>query len=133
MLELVAKDLALIGDLASEVGARTDQVSTNRRIVEESLREGYGSRDLSAIAELLRRRPHPSNSGSRGMAAVRWPSNVVRGPSSGDEAGARGQAGAPTNRVPPATMRSISPRKKWAISAHAAWLSGPPSDAGRSG
>jgi 3-hydroxyisobutyrate dehydrogenase-like beta-hydroxyacid dehydrogenase len=55
MLELVAKDLALIEDLATEVGARMDQVSTNRRIVEESLREGYGSRDLSAIADLLRR------------------------------------------------------------------------------
>jgi 3-hydroxyisobutyrate dehydrogenase-like beta-hydroxyacid dehydrogenase len=55
MLDLVAKDLALIDDLAAEVGARMDQVTTNRRIVEEAVSRGYGSRDLSALADLLRR------------------------------------------------------------------------------
>jgi 3-hydroxyisobutyrate dehydrogenase/2-hydroxy-3-oxopropionate reductase len=54
MLDLVAKDLALIEDLADEVGARMDQVSTNRQIVEEAVRKGYGARDLSALASLLR-------------------------------------------------------------------------------
>jgi 3-hydroxyisobutyrate dehydrogenase-like beta-hydroxyacid dehydrogenase len=54
MLDLVAKDLALIDDLAAEVGARMDQVSTNRRIVEEALTKGLGSSDLSALASMLR-------------------------------------------------------------------------------
>jgi hypothetical protein len=31
-----------------------DQLATNRRVVQEALRAGYGERDLSAIAELLR-------------------------------------------------------------------------------
>jgi 3-hydroxyisobutyrate dehydrogenase/2-hydroxy-3-oxopropionate reductase len=53
-LDLVAKDLDLAADLADEVGARMDQLATNRRVVQEALRAGYGERDLSAIAELLR-------------------------------------------------------------------------------
>jgi 3-hydroxyisobutyrate dehydrogenase/2-hydroxy-3-oxopropionate reductase len=55
MLDLVAKDLALIQDLADEVGARVDQVGTNRRVVQEAQDNGYGERDLSALAEYLRR------------------------------------------------------------------------------
>lgn len=54
MLDLVAKDLALIDELAGSVGARMDQLDTNRRMVQEALAEGFGQRDLSAIAELLR-------------------------------------------------------------------------------
>jgi 3-hydroxyisobutyrate dehydrogenase/2-hydroxy-3-oxopropionate reductase len=54
MLDLVAKDLALIENLAADVGARMDQVGTNRRVVEEALTKGYGARDLSALASLLR-------------------------------------------------------------------------------
>jgi 3-hydroxyisobutyrate dehydrogenase/2-hydroxy-3-oxopropionate reductase len=54
MLDLVAKDLALINDLAEEVGARMDQLAANRRMVDHALAAGYGNRDLSAIAALLR-------------------------------------------------------------------------------
>ncbi len=55
MLDLVAKDLALIDDLATGVGARMDQAEVNRKVVAEALAAGYGQRDMSAIAELLRR------------------------------------------------------------------------------
>jgi 3-hydroxyisobutyrate dehydrogenase-like beta-hydroxyacid dehydrogenase len=54
MLDLVAKDLALIDDLARSVGARMDQLAANRAVVAEALAAGYGTRDMSAIAELLR-------------------------------------------------------------------------------
>jgi 3-hydroxyisobutyrate dehydrogenase/2-hydroxy-3-oxopropionate reductase len=53
-LDLVAKDLALIADLAAEVGARVDQLAANRRIVEAALEAGLGERDMSALAVLLR-------------------------------------------------------------------------------
>jgi 3-hydroxyisobutyrate dehydrogenase len=55
MLDLVAKDLALIDDLAGGVGARMDQLTANRKVVAAALDAGYGTRDLSAIAEFLRR------------------------------------------------------------------------------
>jgi 3-hydroxyisobutyrate dehydrogenase/2-hydroxy-3-oxopropionate reductase len=55
MLDLVAKDLALITDLAEEVDARMDQLRTNRAVVDEAVARGDGQRDLSAIAEMLRR------------------------------------------------------------------------------
>jgi 3-hydroxyisobutyrate dehydrogenase/2-hydroxy-3-oxopropionate reductase len=54
-LELVAKDLALIADLARASGARMDQAAVNRRLVQEALAAGLGDADLSAIAQLLRR------------------------------------------------------------------------------
>ena len=53
-LSLVAKDLSLIDSLATSVGARMDQLATNRRIVLEALSFGYADRDLSALADLLR-------------------------------------------------------------------------------
>lgn len=53
-LSLVAKDLALIDSLATSVGARMDQLATNRRVVLEALAFGYADRDLSALADLLR-------------------------------------------------------------------------------
>ncbi len=53
-LDLVAKDLALIADLAAEVGARADQLAANRRVVEDALDAGFGERDMSALAVLLR-------------------------------------------------------------------------------
>jgi 3-hydroxyisobutyrate dehydrogenase-like beta-hydroxyacid dehydrogenase len=56
MLSLVAKDLALIDDLARGVNARMDQLATTRRVVTEALESGYGPRDMSAIAEFLRGR-----------------------------------------------------------------------------
>jgi 3-hydroxyisobutyrate dehydrogenase-like beta-hydroxyacid dehydrogenase len=54
MLDLVAKDLALIDDLAGDVGARMDQLAANRAVVGEALKAGYGGRDMTAIADLLR-------------------------------------------------------------------------------
>jgi 3-hydroxyisobutyrate dehydrogenase-like beta-hydroxyacid dehydrogenase len=60
MLDLVAKDLALIGALAEGTGARMDQAATNRRVVLEALEAGYGERDISAIAAFLRAAPPPS-------------------------------------------------------------------------
>lgn len=53
-LALVAKDLSLIDSLATSVGARMDQLATNRRVVLEALSFGYADRDLSALADLLR-------------------------------------------------------------------------------
>ena len=54
MLDLVAKDLALIDDLAGKVGARMDQLAANRAVVAAALKAGYGTRDLSALADYLR-------------------------------------------------------------------------------
>ena len=56
-LELVAKDLNLIIDLAREVGAPMDQALANRAEVGSAIAAGFGQRDISAIAESLRRRP----------------------------------------------------------------------------
>ena len=53
-LDLVAKDLDLALDLASEVGASTSQLATNRSVVGEAIAAGYGEADLSAIAQHLR-------------------------------------------------------------------------------
>jgi 3-hydroxyisobutyrate dehydrogenase/2-hydroxy-3-oxopropionate reductase len=53
-LDLVAKDLALIAGLAERVGARTDQLAANRRVVAEAVAAGLGERDMSALAGLLR-------------------------------------------------------------------------------
>lgn len=60
MLDLVAKDLDLINALATDVGARMEQVKANRRIVQEALKAGYGERDMSALAVHLRSSPSPS-------------------------------------------------------------------------
>lgn len=54
-LDLVAKDLDLISVLAGQVGARMDLTAAGRALVEEALAAGFGDRDLSALAELLRR------------------------------------------------------------------------------
>jgi 3-hydroxyisobutyrate dehydrogenase-like beta-hydroxyacid dehydrogenase len=53
-LALVTKDLRLAEALARRVGARVDQLQTNRRMAEEAVARGHGDRDLSAIAHLLR-------------------------------------------------------------------------------
>jgi 3-hydroxyisobutyrate dehydrogenase len=53
-LDLVAKDLRLIGELAGGVGVRMPQLAANAAVVDEAVRRGYGDRDLSALAELLR-------------------------------------------------------------------------------
>jgi 3-hydroxyisobutyrate dehydrogenase/2-hydroxy-3-oxopropionate reductase len=54
-LDLVAKDLDLITGLADEVGARIDLTTATRAMVAEAIEAGYGARDLSALADLLRR------------------------------------------------------------------------------
>jgi 3-hydroxyisobutyrate dehydrogenase/2-hydroxy-3-oxopropionate reductase len=54
-LQLVAKDLDLISALADQVGARMDLTAAGRALVEDALGAGFGDRDLSALAELLRR------------------------------------------------------------------------------
>lgn len=53
-LDLVAKDLRLIGDLAGSVGARMPQRDVTAALVDESVTRGYGERDLSALAQFLR-------------------------------------------------------------------------------
>jgi 3-hydroxyisobutyrate dehydrogenase/2-hydroxy-3-oxopropionate reductase len=53
-LELVAKDLDLALALASEVGASTSQLATNRSVVGHAIDASYGEADLSAIAQHLR-------------------------------------------------------------------------------
>ncbi len=54
LLELMAKDLDLILDLAREVGARMDQAIQNRETVGLALEAGFAGRDLSAVAQYLR-------------------------------------------------------------------------------
>jgi 3-hydroxyisobutyrate dehydrogenase/2-hydroxy-3-oxopropionate reductase len=53
-LDLVAKDLDLILALASEVGAPMPQAETNRAEVGSAVDAGFGSRDMSAVAQYLR-------------------------------------------------------------------------------
>ena len=53
-LELMAKDLDLILELAREVGARMDQAAQNRQTVGEALAAGFAGRDMSAVAAYLR-------------------------------------------------------------------------------
>jgi 3-hydroxyisobutyrate dehydrogenase/2-hydroxy-3-oxopropionate reductase len=54
-LALVAKDQELIHDLAQQVGARMDQGEASRQLVAEALEAGLGERDISEVAEFLRR------------------------------------------------------------------------------
>jgi 3-hydroxyisobutyrate dehydrogenase-like beta-hydroxyacid dehydrogenase len=54
-LDLMAKDLDLILSLARDVGAPMAQGERNRELVERALAEGFSGRDMSSIAEYLRR------------------------------------------------------------------------------
>jgi 3-hydroxyisobutyrate dehydrogenase-like beta-hydroxyacid dehydrogenase len=54
-LALVAKDQELIRDLAQQVGARMDQSDASRQLVAETLEAQLGDRDISEVAEFLRR------------------------------------------------------------------------------
>ena len=54
-LDLVAKDQELIGELAQQVGARMDQGEASRQLVAEALRAEMVERDISEVAEFLRR------------------------------------------------------------------------------
>lgn len=53
-LDLVAKDLELITGLGERVGAPMSQAAVGLAIVEEAIRRGLGSSDMSAIATYLR-------------------------------------------------------------------------------
>jgi 3-hydroxyisobutyrate dehydrogenase len=53
-LGLVAKDLTLIADLATGVGAHMEQLAANHRVVQAALEAGFGEADMSALAVLLR-------------------------------------------------------------------------------
>jgi 3-hydroxyisobutyrate dehydrogenase-like beta-hydroxyacid dehydrogenase len=54
-LDLMAKDLDLILSLALEVGASMGQAERNREVVGRALTDGFSGRDMSAVAEYLRR------------------------------------------------------------------------------
>ena len=54
-LSLVAKDQELIHDLAQQTGARMDEGEASRQIVAEALEAQMGERDISEVAEFLRR------------------------------------------------------------------------------
>jgi 3-hydroxyisobutyrate dehydrogenase len=54
-LDLVAKDLALITDLGERVGAPMAQSATNLDLVRRAVADGFGDRDLSALAVFLRK------------------------------------------------------------------------------
>lgn len=56
-LDLVAKDLELAAQLASEVGTPMAQLHENRRLVAECVAAGWGGADMSGIAQYLRRGP----------------------------------------------------------------------------
>jgi 3-hydroxyisobutyrate dehydrogenase-like beta-hydroxyacid dehydrogenase len=53
-LELAAKDLELIHDLAQRTGTRMDQGEASRQLVAEAVQAGMGERDISEVAEFLR-------------------------------------------------------------------------------
>jgi 3-hydroxyisobutyrate dehydrogenase-like beta-hydroxyacid dehydrogenase len=54
-LDLMAKDLDLILALAHEVGAPMEQAERNREVVGRALAGGFSGRDMSTVAEYLRR------------------------------------------------------------------------------
>jgi 3-hydroxyisobutyrate dehydrogenase-like beta-hydroxyacid dehydrogenase len=53
-MDLMAKDLELITNLAGRVGAPMRQAETTLEIVRSALADGYGQRDMSTIAVFLR-------------------------------------------------------------------------------
>jgi len=53
-LDLMAKDLDLILDLADEAGVTMGQAARNRETVRAALEAGFQGRDMSALAEYLR-------------------------------------------------------------------------------
>jgi 3-hydroxyisobutyrate dehydrogenase-like beta-hydroxyacid dehydrogenase len=53
-LDLMAKDLDLILELAHDVGAPMEQAERNRLVVRAALEAGFSGRDMSAVAAYLR-------------------------------------------------------------------------------
>ena len=56
LMDLMAKDLDLILELADEVGAPMEQAKQNGATVRAALAAGFSGHDLSAVAEFLRTR-----------------------------------------------------------------------------
>jgi 3-hydroxyisobutyrate dehydrogenase-like beta-hydroxyacid dehydrogenase len=54
-LDLVAKDQELIHDLAQQTGTRMDQAEASRGLVAEAVGAGMADRDISEVAEFLRK------------------------------------------------------------------------------
>jgi 3-hydroxyisobutyrate dehydrogenase-like beta-hydroxyacid dehydrogenase len=54
-LDLAAKDLRLIGELAGDAGVAMPQARTDLEVIETATRDGGGDRDFSAVADHLRR------------------------------------------------------------------------------
>jgi 3-hydroxyisobutyrate dehydrogenase-like beta-hydroxyacid dehydrogenase len=54
-LDLMAKDLDLILSLAKSIDAPMEQAERNREIVDRALAAGFAGRDMSAVADFLRR------------------------------------------------------------------------------
>lgn len=54
-LDLVAKDQELIHDLAQQTGTRMDQAEASRGLVAEAVSAGMADRDISEVAEFLRK------------------------------------------------------------------------------
>jgi 3-hydroxyisobutyrate dehydrogenase-like beta-hydroxyacid dehydrogenase len=54
ILDLVAKDLRLITELAERVGIEAGQARANRAIAERANEAGHGARDMSWLAQVLR-------------------------------------------------------------------------------
>jgi len=54
-LDLVAKDQELIHDLAQQTGTRMDQAEASRGLVAEAVNAGMAGRDISEVAEFLRK------------------------------------------------------------------------------
>jgi 3-hydroxyisobutyrate dehydrogenase/2-hydroxy-3-oxopropionate reductase len=53
-IALLAKDLTLASDVATGSHLRVDQLEADRRLLADAIHNGYGDRDISAVAELLR-------------------------------------------------------------------------------
>jgi 3-hydroxyisobutyrate dehydrogenase-like beta-hydroxyacid dehydrogenase len=71
-LDLVGKDLDLLLALAGRAGVPMAQATANRAAVDGAVTAGFGDRDMSAIAEHLRRRREsvrqpPGNGGRKGL------------------------------------------------------------------
>ena len=57
-LELAAKDLRLIGELATSVGLELPQATTNLAVIEATAESGGGDRDFATVATHLSERRH---------------------------------------------------------------------------
>jgi 3-hydroxyisobutyrate dehydrogenase-like beta-hydroxyacid dehydrogenase len=63
-LELAAKDLGLIGDLAATVDLRLPQAEIDLQVIRDAAAGGRGARDLSTVADQVRH-PRRSEEGTR--------------------------------------------------------------------